>query len=259
MYTSHSPFLVDADRLERARKVYVAQDGTTKATPDLRHSEGKDEQAGAAYAVYSALNLSVAESLLLGCQPVLVEGASDQHYLTAIKALLISAGKITPARELVFPPSGGTRTARVVASILTGRDDSLPKILLDADGPGRQLAANLKSGLYAKAPERVLSVDGFIDMQAAEIEDLFPARFLAEELDRMEREPETRLADVVQNGAPFAGQVENWAHSEGVTLAAHWKVELSTRAKKRALAVGIGHFDNETVETWVKLFKAFEM
>ncbi|MEZ5838135.1 MAG: AAA family ATPase [Geminicoccaceae bacterium] len=43
MYTSHSPFLVDADRLDRARKVYVAADGTTKATPDLRHGEGKDE------------------------------------------------------------------------------------------------------------------------------------------------------------------------------------------------------------------------
>ena len=258
MYTSHSPFLVDADRLERARKVYVAKDGTTKATADLRHSEGKDEQAGAAYAVHSALNLSVAESLLLGCQPVLVEGASDQHYLTAIKALLISGGNITPARELVFPPSGGARTARVVASILTGRDDTLPKILLDADRPGKQMAATLKTGLYAEAPERVLSVEDFVEVRAAEIEDLFPRKFLAEELGHMEREPETRLADVIQDEMPFVEQVEDWAQSEGVTLVEHWKVELSTRAKKRALTVGIGYFDNGTVERWITLFKAFE-
>ena len=258
MYTSHSPFLVDADRLERARKVYVAQDGTTKATADLRHSEGKDEQAGAAYAVHSALNLSVAESLLLGCQPVLVEGASDQHYLTAIKALLISAGMITPARELVFPPSGGARTARVVASILTGRDDTLPKILLDADGPGKQMAATLKSGLYAEAPERVLSVDDFVEVKAAEVEDLFPKKFLAEAVDRMEREPETRLVDVIQDERPFVGQVEDWAQSEGVRLAEHWKVELSTRVKKRILTAGIGYFNNGTVERWITLFKAFE-
>ncbi|MBP7611044.1 MAG: ATP-binding protein [Steroidobacteraceae bacterium] len=33
LYTSHSPFLVDADRLERARKVYVTANGMTKATP----------------------------------------------------------------------------------------------------------------------------------------------------------------------------------------------------------------------------------
>ena len=257
IYTSHSPFLVDADRLERARKVYIAQDGTTKASPDLRHSEGKDEQAGAAYAVHSALNLSVAESLLLGCQPVLVEGPSDQHYLTAIKALLISAGKITPARELVFPPSGGAKTARVVASILTGRDDTLPKILLDADAPGRQMAGNLKDKLYAEAQERVLSVADFVEIESAEIEDLFPPKFLAEELDRMEREPENRLVDVIQEGNPFVGQVENWARSEAVTLAKHWKVNLSIRAKKRALTVGIKGFDNTTVERWVELFEAF--
>mgnify|MGYP003345718610 FL=1 len=138
LYTSHSPFLVDADRLERARKVYVAADGTTKATANLRHSEGKDEHAGAAYAVHSALNLSVAESLLVGCQPVLVEGASDQHYLATIKSLLLSAGRIKPKRELVFPPCGGAKTARVVASILTGRDETLPMVLLDGDGPGKR-------------------------------------------------------------------------------------------------------------------------
>ncbi len=99
IYTSHSPFLVDADRLERARKVFVSADGTTKVTPDLRHIEGDEGQAGAAYAVHSALNLSVAESLLLGCQPVIVEGASDQHYLTAIKSLLVSSNRIAPSRE----------------------------------------------------------------------------------------------------------------------------------------------------------------
>ena len=257
IYTSHSPFLVDADRLERARKVYVAGDGTTKATPELRHSEGKDEQAGAAYAVHSALNLSVAESLLLGCHPVLVEGPSDQHYLTAIKALLISAGKITPARELVFPPSGGVKTARVVASILTGRDETLPMVLLDADAPGQRMAANLASGLYAESPDRVLSVADFVDVKRAEIEDLFPSRFLADELDRMEREPETRLADVIKSGEPFVGQVEEWAESQAVVLDKHWKVKLAIRVKKRALTKGIEEFDDATVEQWVKVFKAF--
>ena len=50
IYTAHSPFLVDPDRLERARKVYVADDGTTKATPDLRYSNDSEAQVGAAYA-----------------------------------------------------------------------------------------------------------------------------------------------------------------------------------------------------------------
>jgi predicted ATP-dependent endonuclease of OLD family len=36
VYTTHSPFLVDADMLDRVRKVYVSDDGSTKCSPDLR-------------------------------------------------------------------------------------------------------------------------------------------------------------------------------------------------------------------------------
>lgn len=257
MYTSHSPFLVDADRLERARKVYVAEDGTTKATPNLRHSEGKDTQAGAAYAVHSALNLSVAESLLVGCQPVLVEGPSDQHYLTAIKALLVSGGKITPKRELVFPPCGGTKTARVVASILTGRDEVLPTMLLDDDQPGRQMRANLKSGLYKEDPDKVLTVRDYVGYDACEVEDLMPFEILAEEMDRLEREPDNRLADVIKPNEPFVGQVEAWAEREGVVLKDDWKVTLAVKVKQRVLTKGLSAISDDVVGKWVQLFNAF--
>lgn len=249
--------MIDADRLERARKVYVASDGTTKASPNLRHSEGRDEQAGAAYAVHSALNLSVAESLLVGCQPVLVEGASDQHYLTAIKALLVSGGKIKPSRELVFPPSGGTKTARVVASILTGRDEVLPFMLLDDDGPGRQMRKILSDSLYKQSPDKVLSVAEHVGYENAEVEDLLPFELLADEMDRMEREPEKRLSDTIIERKPFVGQVEDWAAQEGVQLRPHWKVELAIRVKQRALTKGISAFNDNTVQRWVDLFNRF--
>lgn len=257
LYTSHSPFLVDADRLDRARKVYVAADGTTKATANLRHSEGKDGQAGAAYAVHSALNLSVAESLLIGCQPILVEGASDQHYLAAIKSLLLSEGKIKPRRELVFPPCGGTKTARVVASILTGRDETLPMVLLDSDAPGRQLSENFKRELYAADPSRVLSVADFVGFDNSEIEDLFPPEYLAGEIDRMVRDSEDRLSDVIESGKPFVGQVERWAQRNQISLDPHWKVQLSVRVKQRALSRGIADFDRTLVDRWVRLFEVF--
>ena len=149
IYTAHSPFLVNADRIDRARKVYVAADGTTKATSNLRHTEIDGEQPGAAYAVHSALGLTVAESLLIGCQPVIVEGASDQHYLTAIKSLLIAGGRIAPRRELVFPPAGGAKATKLVASILVGRDEALPVVLLDGDEPGKRMAKDLAGGLYS--------------------------------------------------------------------------------------------------------------
>ena len=259
LFTSHSPFLIDADRLERARKVYVDTDGTTKATANLRHEEGKDTQKGAAYAVYSALNLSVAESLLLGCRPVIVEGASDQHYLAAIKTLLVAAGRIKPKRELVFPPCGGTKTARVVAAILAGKDENLPKVLLDDDTPGRNMADAFRKELYGEHPERVLSVAAFVGFERAEIEDLFPPKYLADELDRIVRGAEDRLADEIKEGKPFVGQVEEWAKKQGVALDPHWKVHLAARVKQRAITRGPEDFKDEALlAKWVTLFEAFD-
>jgi hypothetical protein len=49
LYTSHSPFLIDADRLDRARKVYVGDDGASRVTADLSRTEGNREKRGAAY------------------------------------------------------------------------------------------------------------------------------------------------------------------------------------------------------------------
>src|SRR5439155_9934801 len=85
----------------------------------LRAGVDSTAQKGSAYAVHAALGLSVAESLLLGCEPVVVEGPSDQHYLTAIKNLLIAAGRLKLGRELVFPPAGGAKGVKAVASILS--------------------------------------------------------------------------------------------------------------------------------------------
>lgn len=254
IYTTHSPFLVDADRLERARKVYVSENGTTKATTNLRHNEGEPSQAGAAYAVHSALNLSVAESLLLGCHPIIVEGTSDQLYITTIKALLVGAGKIAPKRELIFPPSGGTKTARVVASILSGRDEKLPAMLLDGDEQGKRMAKELCSGLYINEREKIFTLDKYLGFDGAEVEDLFPFDFFAQVVDRWERGPEEPFADVVKPNQPLVGQVEAWAKRHGTSLADGWKVELAKRIKQQALTKGISAFGDKTIELWTKLF-----
>jgi hypothetical protein len=82
----------------------------------------------------------VAESLPLGCTVVVVEGTSDQMYLSAIKAISIGQGKVTPHSELVFPPARGAKGVKVVASILTGRDEALPIALFYSDATGRATA-----------------------------------------------------------------------------------------------------------------------
>jgi hypothetical protein len=259
LYTCHSPFLVDADRLDRARKVYVDANGTSKVTPDLRAGDGDRAQRGAAYAVHAAVGLSVAESLLLGCSPVVVEGTSDQHYLTAIKTLLIASGSLTPGRELVFPPAGGAKGVKAVASILGGRDEELPVALFDSDHVGRETMKSLRETLYAGDAGLVLEVETFTGMADSEVEDLIPAPVIVRQLDRWQRAASVPFQDEYKPGTPIVPQIEAWAAKHGVTLTRPgWKVELAKKVKGQLLSDGHGAVDSAVLERWAKLFQRFQ-
>lgn len=257
IFTTHSPFMIDADRLDRVRKVFVGEDGSTKASSNLGVTRGARglEDKGATYAVHSALNMTVAESLLLGCEPIIVEGPSDQHYLTAIKTILISRRKIAPKSELVFPPSGGAKTAKIIASILLGRDDNLPKVLLDSDTAGKQAIKSLRSDLYSEAKERVIETDEvFTNLTGTEIEDLIPASLIILVLDRMERRAEQDFEDFYDPKKPIIPQVKNWAEKEGFTLADGWKTKLALNVKEKILANTNRYVQDEDIKRWKELF-----
>ncbi|HYH00958.1 MAG TPA: AAA family ATPase [Terriglobales bacterium] len=256
LYTTHSPFLIDPDRLDRARKVYISSDGTTRATADLREAETDERsQKASGYAVYAALGLTVAESLLLGCTTVIVEGLSDQMYLSGIKTILIGMGKITPTRELVFPPAGGAKGVKVVAGILSGRDEALPIALFDSDTAGRQAAQQLASSLYADAKDRIVAVETFTGLKDSEIEDLIPAELMAQVVDRWQRGPDHAFSDVLSAGKPIVPQIEAWAKSNKIELIAPaWKVELAKRVKQAMLARNAKPLPEEYVKKWEELF-----
>ena len=67
LYTTHSPFMVDSNHLERVRSIYIDADGKTVASPDLRAAErlrGKN-QPQSIYPAHAALGLSVSDTLLM--------------------------------------------------------------------------------------------------------------------------------------------------------------------------------------------------
>lgn len=260
VFSTHSPFMIDADRLDRVRKIYVDNDGGTVASSNLAIKQNKSAIVGAGptYAVYSALNLTVAESLLLGCTPVIVEGPSDQHYLAVIKNILIAKGRINPAAELVFPPSGGARTAKVIAAILLGRDDELPFVLLDSDRAGRQAESALKDGLYQGTRERVLLTDEFVNgIENSEIEDLMPVQLIIQVLDRLERRADTDFEDIHRNGSPIVPQIKAWAEAEGFELRRDWKVQLALRVKSKLLAHPDNYVEPLHLDNWTAMFNRF--
>jgi predicted ATPase len=255
LYTTHSPFLIDADQLDRARKVYVSDDGTSKLSADLNFQGTEKTRRAAGYTVWSALGIAVAESFLYGCKPVIVEGASDQHYLTTIKLVLIKLGKIQPVRELVFPPAGGAKGVKAVAAMIMAKDDDLPQALFDGDAAGLETLSQLKKTLYAAAPDRLMCVLDFVPIPNAESEDLFPGDLVAKAVDTVFRVADSPFADAFKAGEAIVPQIEVWAKKSGTTLELGWKVEVAKRVKQRVLSGT--KLDEVTIAIWQKLFDAF--
>ncbi len=255
LYTTHSPFLIDADQLNRARKVYVADDGTSKLSADLQFQGTEKTRRAAGYTVWSALGIAVAESFLYGCQPVVVEGPSDQHYLTAIKLHLIKLGKIKPSREMVFPPAGGAKGVKAVTAIIVAKDEKLPQVLFDGDAVGLQTVQQLKDSLYANEPEKLLCVTDFVSVASAEIEDLMPSDMIVKAVDAVFRAADKPFVDIYKVGSAIVPQVESWAARNNVTLELGWKVEVAKRVKQRILDGAV--IEDKTIEVWEKIFEKF--
>jgi energy-coupling factor transporter ATP-binding protein EcfA2 len=254
LYTTHSPFLVDPDHLDRVKAVYVLENGTTAVSADLRAGESHSAQGKSIYPVWAALGLTVSDTMLQGAQPLLVEGTSDQHYLGAIKALLIGAGRIQPRREIVFVPTGGVKGLRATAAILASGEDEPPFALLDADGPGIKLAQQIKGDLYQGHADRLLSMSEFVpDVPGAEVEDLIPLDVITYVVRRWIR-AEEEFDDIVQSGIPVVGQIEAYAARFGLALELGWKVELAKRVKARLLQRGISEVSEDILLRWTALF-----
>ncbi len=254
IYTSHSPFLVDMDNLANVKAVYVDKaSGRTKISSNLRYDEVDAEKS--IYPVHAALGLTVSDTLLLGCTPVLVEGPSDQILLTLIKRYLISKGKMLNNKELVFIPTGGVRGMGPVTKLVASRENQLPHVLLDSDKPGKDYLKQIKAGAYKDQQGKVLDVATFLGEKAYEIEDLIPAKTFAAMIDRMYR-GKTYFEDILVEGEPIVDQIEKWAGENSVDLQLGWKVDVAREL--------LNNFDRVTKDIptdleghWVSLFETF--
>ncbi len=256
VYSTHSPFMVNPDHLDRVKAVYVDEDGTTVVSEDLRANERQKTQSQSIYPVYAAVGLNISTILLAGCQVTIVEGQSDQYYLSAIKNHLISKGKITPSKDILFFPSNGVKGIKAITSILIGKNEELPYVLLDGDKPGLDLKRNLATSLYQLEDDqsKLIIFDEFTGIAESEIEDLWPVDFLADVITKYLRGPEDDFSDVVQPGSPIVPQVIDYAAANDIQLNRGWKVEVAKRAKQR-LQKKPDSIDEETISKWTRLFQ----
>lgn len=254
IYTTHSPFLVSTNNLSGVHAMYIGDNGESVVSSDLRANKKISEKS--IYPIHAAIGITVSDTLLIGCQPVLVEGVSDQIYLQQIKKYVLAEGKYKNDKEVVFIPTGGVKGMSPVVKILLGREDNLPYVIMDSDKPGKDKIKQLHNGLYAEEKEKVIPVSEFIGEGEFEIEDLMPldelARIFAKQYRRVNSEDEFDY--LYDKNAPIVNQMEAFAKNNGYTLTEGWKVDLAKEFQRNFERI-VTRCGDDVKERWLKLIE----
>lgn len=252
--TTHSPFIVDAENIDRCRVVYSGNDGGTVVSENLRAGSGEIGEKSI-YAVHAALGLTVSDVLLQGCKVIVVEGVSDQFYLTAIKNALIRDKTIAPQQEIVFVPAGGAKGVQGISGLISSTSSDLPIVVLDSDSAGNDFRNKLESGLYKDCKDRIISIRDITEIEASEIEDLIPFSLISRPVEKLLGVQDEDDEFEPEEGKPITHQIESFANDRGIMLKQGWKVALAKSFKKVLLGKKQKTIPDTYSNMWVKLFE----
>ena len=168
IYSTHSPFMVDSERLDEARVVEDRiQEGTT-ISGDLAGSS--DESL---FPLQAALGYSIAQNLFISKKNILVEGPADLILLQHLGALMEGMEKQGIGDATLVPVGGLDKLATFVALLGAHRLNIV--VLHDCvSAPHQKLEDLIRQKLIEK--KRVLDYSMFLENPAteADIEDLLP-------------------------------------------------------------------------------------
>lgn len=167
IYTTHSPFMVEPERLHRVRAVDDKDHKGTVVSADWLHAD-----RSTAFPLLAKLGIDLAQGLCVGPNNLLVEGPSDLHYLQAMSEVAESKGKPGLSRRWVILPVNGADRLPFFSAHL--RSNALHvAVLMDTDGQHKQRFDKLtKDGILD--PAKVVQIKDFAkSKQRCDTEDLF--------------------------------------------------------------------------------------
>ncbi len=166
LYTTHSPFMVEAGRLERVR---IVEDLGPPAGA-IATTEVMGAHSDSLFPLQAALGYDIAQNLFVGPDNLLVEGTSDFVYLTIMSQLCAATGRSQlDDRWRVLPAGGATNIPTFVSLIGPHLDIT---VLADANARGMQRVADMiQRGLLSA--NRLILTSVAAPSSNADIEDLF--------------------------------------------------------------------------------------
>jgi len=169
IYTTHSPFMIDSNHLERVRTVYDSDAGS------IISSAIQEKDPDTLFPLQAALGYDIAQNLFISKNNLLVEGPADLLYLTILSSILESEKREGLKDSITIVPIGGMDKVASFISLLRGSKLNIV-CLLDSfsDQKGKQRIDDLIKIKIIK-DRNVRYFDEFVKTTngKADIEDLF--------------------------------------------------------------------------------------
>lgn len=185
IYSTHSPFMVQADKLTSARIVEDIVD-TQSARPKPIGTKVRDDVLNSdpdtIFPLQGALGYEITQTLFVGKHTLLVEGPSDILYLKALSSALIRRHRSGLDRRWSICPSGGIGNIRPFVSLFKGNNLNIAVFTDIAQGDKNRINALRTSQVLRVGA--VLTADQFTGKSEADTEDLFEPELFAELLNQ---------------------------------------------------------------------------
>lgn len=244
IYTTHSPFMVPHNSLERVRTVYESKNGTT--IKDAIEEKDSDTL----FPLQAALGYDIAQNLFINKNNLLVEGVSDLIYLTMMSSILEESGLQGIRDDITIVPVGGLDKVTSFISLLKGQNLNIVCALdtfTDQKGKARlnslieQKIIKDKSILFFNEFSRNVG-------NIADLEDLFSIEEYLKFFNSAFDEYDDIAASVIDANKPVIQQINKII---GKSRYNHYRPSMT--ASK--LGLSKGDFSQETIERFENLFK----
>ncbi|MDR3186657.1 MAG: ATP-binding protein [Christensenellaceae bacterium] len=254
LYNTHSSYMIPVKYMNNVNAVYKDETGHTCVSSDLViNSERSNELS--IFPVQSSLGLYVAEKSLAGCLPIIVLNEEDESYLSLIKNILISKGKLnTIYQTLVF--STGIFGIDSICSMFSDGGD-LPAVLLASDSEGESIKKRLIEGKYKNSPDKVLSLNDYLK-GATYIEDIMPINYV----EVSARLYISQILDTADEKFSFSqntslmSQLLEYATAKKIILPKNFRYEISKRTKINVMSFyNDVHIPYRYVDSWTKIWR----
>jgi ABC-type transport system involved in cytochrome c biogenesis ATPase subunit len=166
IYTTHSPFMIQPDHLERARLVEdKGRDAGSVTTSDVLTTD-----RDTLFPLQAALGYDIAQHLFIAKDNLVVEGPSDFLFMQTISARLVEDGRQGLDPRWSILPLGGADVIPAFVALLGNHLDVT--VVVDSRKEGHQKLTGLaKAGFLAE--KRIITIGEIANRKMADIEDLF--------------------------------------------------------------------------------------